>query len=451
MKESKNSRRIFIGQASLTGLGTIFMTSIGCKDFRNDKKLSDANISNESIKYIGRKTLQEIFELEKSALFNRFIPNMESMVVDHDLGGFMCSVDIKNRKILSTNKSSWYEGRGIWTYSFLYNNFESSPKFLEIATKSKDFILKHRPENDNFWPSTYNREGEPLVDSGNIYGNLFIAEGLAEYAKASNDEKYFAIAKDIILSALKRYDKADYRYNIGYGPAGAKEIPAPRVLGHWMVFLRSATQILRHVADSDIQHLADRCIEAIMKYHLNSSSELLNEGLGHDFTQADIQWEQFAYLGHGIETLWMVMDEAVRRKDAGLFNEAGKSFKRHVMVATDALEGGFFRSLEHIDNHIFKTDKVLWLQEEVLVGALILMEHTDDDWAWTCFENTYEYIQDKFLHPEDAFITASGDRKMIRYQTNRAEHYHHPRRLMLNMLALERLIKTNGKPSGLFN
>jgi hypothetical protein len=33
---------------------------------------------------------------------------------------------------------------------------------------------------------------------------------------------------------------------------------------------------------------------------------------------------------------------------------------------------------------------------------------------------------------------------------SRVEHFHHPRHLMLNMLALDRMIKRGGRPSGIF-
>jgi hypothetical protein len=39
---------------------------------------------------------------------------------------------------------------------------------------------------------------------------------------------------------------------------------------------------------------------------------------------------------------------------------------------------------------------------------------------------------------------------MNEYAKNRAEHYHHPRHLMLNLLSLKRMIKRDGKTSGLF-
>ena len=438
MKHSSTSRRGFIKQNSISGLGILLMGKLGVPGILENNE-SKIEVSDDQQK-IGEWSLDQLREQYKNELFKRFLPNMDKLAIDHEYGGFMCDVDIENRKLLSTHKSAWYEGRGMWTYSFLYNNFGKDPHYLEIAKKSKDFILKNQPSDNQFWVSSYTREGQPASGPGDIYCNLFIAEGLCEYSKATGEKKYLELAKQIMLSALDRYDQPDYKYAITYGPSGAPDITGPRVLGHWMVFLRGATQFLRIDMDRDIEKIADRSVEAIMHHHLNKEYGLLNEGLNHDFSLPQNAWSQFAYLGHGCETLWMVMDEALRRKDSALFQQAAKVFKRHVSVATDALDGGFFRALDHVDEFRFKTDKVLWLQEEILTGSLILIEHEGDEWAYEQFAKTYDYIQKKFMHPEFAFVVESGNRDMNIFQKRRAEHYHHPRQLMLNLMAIERLL-----------
>lgn len=376
-----------------------------------------------------------------TALFNRFLPNMEQFVVDHTYGGFMCDVKIDTGQLRSAIKVAWYEGRGIWLYSFLYNNFKKDPRYLEIARRSIDFIWKQRPKGSDFWPERFSREGIPDTKPGDIYGNLFIAEGLIEFSKAAGDLHYRAMAKEIILAALAAYDHPDYRYAIRFAPQNLGEVPAPRVLGHWMILLHLATQFLEEANDSEMEQIADRSIHAIMQHHLHPHYGLLNECLHHDFSRPDSGWGEFVCLGHACETLWMVMSEALRRGDNALFQSAGAAFKRHVAVATDPVEGGYFTTLDHVSDYIFQTDKVLWCQEEVLNGALLMAEFADDQWAYDCFLQCHSYIQEKFFHPEYAFVVENGNRNMRHYLKERAEHYHHPRRLMLSLLAFERILQ----------
>lgn len=426
----------------LAGLGSISVNAFG----------SEQHAASESTYNLDSKGLElnKLHEFYHAEIFNRFIPNMDKYVIDHQLGGFMTSIDITNGKQANSNKTAWFEGRGMWTYSFLYNNLEKNPKYLEVARKSKDFILKHLPKDDKFFTSSYSSDGMPLSGPGDIYSSLFVAEGLAEYAKASGDKQYFTIAKKIILSCLNRYDSPDYDYYVAYLNPGATKIPGPRVLGHWMVFLRAATQILENGPDADMEELADRCLDACLNHHLNPQYQLFNEVLNHDFSRPDNSYKDFSYTGHGIEMCWMLHFEAARRKDKKLFDRITEIFKRHVTVAHDDVYGGYFRALDHVDNNIWKVDKVLWLQEEVLIGSMFIAEHTGEEWAKELFNETLEYVRKSFAKPGNLFWASAGDRFMKDYAKMRAEHYHHPRHLMLNLLALKRMIKRNGKPSGLF-
>jgi len=369
-------------------------------------------------------------------LFDRYLPAIEEHVFDHEYGGFMCSVDIRTGERLAEVKRTWFEGRGMWAYAFLYNNLEADPRYLEFARKSKDFVLRHLPEDDQFFVLSYNRQGEPVSrEPADIYGDLFVAEGLAEYSKASGEEEYYELAKRLVRKCLNRYDEPVYQFRDQ--PAGR------RFLGHWMVFLIGSTHMLMIKEDPEIKAIADRSIDAILNDHMNSNYRLLNEYLAHDMSLPE-EVEQFAYLGHAIETLWMVMYEAVRRGDRTLLERAASHFRRHVTVAEDVVYGGYFRSLDHVDNHEWTVDKVLWLQEEVLIGSLLMVEHLNDEWAAEVFRKTNDYVLETYARPGYKFWIPNGDRTLTEYNSSRAENYHHPRHLMLNLLSVERMLERGG-------
>lgn len=399
--------------------------------------------------YISELNLKQLRERYREALFGKFLSNMDALVIDHELGGFMCAVDLVSRKLTSTNKLAWFEGRGIWTYAFLYNNFEKNPRYLEIARKSKDFILKLLPQDGSFYSATFSKEGKPLsAGEGDIYGNLFVAEGLAEYAKASGEAQYFDKAKQIVVQAVARYDRPDFQYDY----VAEKKVKGPRILGHWMILLSVATQMLKQREDPELDALAGRCVEAIMKHHLNPEYKLLNEALAHDLSPLpDAVASQYGDIGHGCETLAFVMNYAVFRQDADLYHRASEAFRRHVTVARDDVYGGHFHVLNDVAANTWTLNKVRWLEEEILIGAMIIIEHTGDHWAVNCYAETEAYIREKFVRPEYAFVIDRGDRKLEEHTTVRAEHYHHPRQLMTGIMAIDRILANGGKPSGLFD
>ncbi|MFH1742047.1 MAG: AGE family epimerase/isomerase [bacterium] len=442
-----------------TSLGsTACLTAASCCPLLNETEIaaSSKNVSRSTPKVFSNQTLRELKAQYHSDLFDDFLPFMERHVIDHELGGFMCNTD-RNGVNFSQSKSSWFEGRGIWVYSFLYNNLAPEEEYLEVAHKSIDFILKTKPaEPDGLWPRAISRDGKPESPSApQVYGDLFIAEGLAEYAKASDRMEYWDLAKQIVLKCVKIYDRTDYDPAIGrtYLGPDARLFPGARIQGVWMVLIRVATQMLRTKTDADLEQLAGRCVDAIMNYQYNPEFGLNNELINHDLSRPDNEYAQLVYTGHALETLWMVMDEAVRTRNKALFEETAERFRRHFEVAWDDVYGGVFRNLQHVDNNIWEVDKVLWAQEEVLIGALMIVEHSGLDWASGIFWKMYDYVMEHYplkKHGYPLWNLAADRKATFEEQTTRVGNYHHPRHLMLNLLSLERMIERKGRTSGIF-
>ena len=193
-------RRAFLGASVGTAAA---ITGGGCCQNKTVETTPPALSVFDSEGKLGGKTLEEILEDYRYYIFDDYIPFHDKWVVDHEYGGFTLSTGWKG-ETRSYNKSAWYEGRGTWTYSFLYNNVDKNPQHLKAARGSVDFILKHKPEGDTMWPSSYSREGKATgAPDKLIYGDAFIANALAEFSKAANDEKYWNIAKETLMKILR--------------------------------------------------------------------------------------------------------------------------------------------------------------------------------------------------------------------------------------------------------
>lgn len=215
-----------------------------------------------------------------------------------------------------------------------------------------------------------------------------------------------------------------------------------------MVTIRVLSQLLEQVADPKLEARARQAVDAVVNRFWNPEYQLNNEALTHTYERPNDENEDFIYLGHTIETLWMILPEAMRLKDRSLFDLATERFARHVEVAWDPVYSGVFRVLHIHGSYTF--DKVLWAQEEVLIGMMILMEHTDLRWPASWFDRMFHYGQEKYplkqyVHP---LWILNADRKVtFEPHTFRKGNHHHPRHLMLNLLALERMTEREGKVS----
>jgi mannose/cellobiose epimerase-like protein (N-acyl-D-glucosamine 2-epimerase family) len=390
------------------------------------------------------KPLAEIIAQYRSYLFDDFLPFVEKYVVDREYGGFICHTDLKGNNI-STEKNTWYQGRGLWSISFLYNKLAKKPEYLEIAGRTADFILQTRPEGDSFWPANFSRQGKPVAPPApNFYGDLFIALGLQEYAKASGREQYWDLAREIMMKGLRVYDRPDYFPEAARGYVETLPlIPGARIGGHWFMLLNLATLMLEAKPDAELEAIADRAIDAVMNSHYNPEFDLINEVINHDLSRPDNDIAQLVHTGHNTETLWMTMAEAVRRKDTGLFERAAAYFKRNLEVAWDDVYGGVFTSLNHVDRFEWLTRKANWAQAETIIGLLLIIEQTGAEWAKTWFDRVFTYFSEKYPLKKYGYPLwiDYADRKVtfVEKDYSRTEILHHPRHLMMAILILERM------------
>lgn len=385
-------------------------------------------------------------------IFTDYLPFIEKFVIDREYGGFHCSVR-PNGELVSGSKRAWFEGRGTWVFSFLYNNIAKEQKYLDVAARSIELIQRSKPKDPNeFWPKVLNRDGSP--DGGpdtEVYGDMFIAEGLAEFSQASGESKYWDEAREIVLKCVRLYDRPDYHPTIGqtYLSPGARDFPGARIEGVWMVLIRTCSQMLARHPDPELLAIVDRSIDALLNHHFNPRFQLLNELMNHDLSRPGNEYEQLVYAGHAIETLWMILYEARRRNDIKMFDRTATMFRRHCDVAKDRVYGGLFRNLTNVDQNAWTLDKTLFPQQEALIGSLCLIEETGDSWAVEFYIELDRYVRAKFpmrsLH--SPLWQVAGNRQVdLTPDMTRAENYHQPRFLMLNLLATERLIARKGKP-----
>lgn len=440
-------RRNFFGAAAAASALT---AGAGC----SGEQQKTSSVADSGGMKLAGKTLEELREEHRYWLIDDYLPFESAHVFDHEYGGFMCNTD-RDGTNLTQNKRTWYEGRGIWVHSHYYNTVEKDPKHLEMAKKTVESIMKQNPTGPELMPVGYTREGKPLRNEPDpiFYGDMFVANGFQEYSLASGDEKYWDMAKQIVLKCLDIYDNRP-----GYGnlaPVPDKNIPGierPRILGHWFMLLRTTTQMLEKRPDPELEAINNRAVDAIMKYHYNPAYDLINEYINHDMTHNDGDHGQSS-IGHAPETLWMVMFEALRRKDRALFDLAAERFHRHIEVLWDDVYGGLLGGLSNVDRNEWTTAKYLWLQEEGLIGTMCVIEHTGAEWAKEWFSRLYTYVTDKYPLKQYGYPIwiLYADRKVTFVEhTTRVGNFHHPRQLMTNMKALDRIISRGGKPSGVF-
>lgn len=400
-------------------------------------------------------SLPELRRRYHSELFDDYLPFWDRYGIDHQNGGFMCALD-HDGTLVNDTKFHWFQGRGIWVYSFLYNHFDKNPHYLEIARKTKDFMLAHFPQKDGTWAELVSRDGKMLKPfSGDLFGMFFAAEGLQEYAYAAGDEEARAAALRLMKQLFaKLHDPAV--------PDPETGLMGMRSQGVWMVVVRTATQMLRRWPDSDLAAMADHSVDAVVYKHYNPEFGLDTETLTLDFERPK-DLANITVCGHSVETLWMIMDEALRRQDQALYDLCADRLRHHLDVCWDYVFGGLADSINvnqgayqwPVDTPVgtnyqfrevgeYKWNKTSWSFDEVLISTMSVIEHQSTEWAMRYFQLAHDTFNKKMsLKSRGLPLFMGFTERQMEFQPHvtRQENYHHARQLMLNLLALDRMIK----------
>jgi len=445
------NRRSFFNRSA--GTAAFAVLAEGCTAGNNNK--TGTSTSTNALGTLAGMSVTELREKYRADLFGEYLPFLEQHVIDHEFGGFMCNTSPDGTQI-STDKRAGYEGRGMWVYSFLYNNLAHEQKYLDVASGSAKLLLKNKPDGDAMWPGAFDRRGNPARPPGtSVNADLYIAEGFAQYAKATGDSAYYDLAKDITMKCLRVYDRPGYALHVvrRYPGLDVSEITGIRIMDDWMLFLRAATHLLDSKQDTDLENLAARCAGTIMNKYYNPAFGLTTEMVNYDHSHLENDLGQFINFGNGFQALWHTMDEALRIKDKALFDNAAVRLKRHIEVAWDDVYGGVFNVLEHVDENRWRLGKTHYAQAETLIGLLMVIEHTGARWASDLFTQVYKYVGEKFPQKPYGYplwILGSDRKVSFRKDASRIGNFHQPRHLMLNLTSLDRILEREGKTSGIF-
>jgi len=395
-------------------------------------------------------TLVRLRDDYRDRLFNRWLPFWDKGGFDRQYGGVMCELN-DDGSVANNEKFIWYQGRSIWIYSFLYNRFGRDPKWLAMARQTHDFLLRHMYAGEGRWFEKVRRDGTLLEGVGEtVYGWLFAAAGLGEYFLAAGDTKDLDLVKQSIRASLKAYDNPGYtdEHTILYTDLDLSS-RGLRSQGHSMVIISALTRLLEQHPDDELEVLQRAHVDRIVNKFWNPEYGIQNEYLRHDYSRHPVAAAHM-FSGHSVETLWMIMAEALRRKDQRLFDTAKARVRRILEMCWDHIFGGFGDGNFNVFGHAkappgpdFRV-KTMWAHCEAMVACLMILEHTGEPWAAEWYGRLREYTLKTMPVPGHGVWRQAVDRlgkdvKRVGVSTKRKDNFHQARYMMLDLLALERM------------
>ena len=276
-------------------------------------------------------------EQYKSELLENVVPFWLSKSQDKEFGGYFTCLDRKGN-VYDTDKFIWLQGREVWLFSMLYNKVEKRKEWLDCAIQGAEFLKKHGHDGNYNWYFSLTREGKPLIMPYNIFSYTFAAMAFGQLSLATGNKEYAEIAKKTFEIIMSKKDNPKGKWN--------KAHPMTRQLKGFSLpmILCNLTLEIEHLLDKDtVDVIMNQCIHEVMDVFLRPElGGIIVENLNLDGTLSDSFEGRTINPGHGIESMWFIMDLGIRLNRKDLITKAAKTTITLIEYGWDKKYGGIF-------------------------------------------------------------------------------------------------------------
>ena len=255
-------------------------------------------------------------KIYRENLLNDVVPFWMKNSLDEKFGGFFTCLDT-NGKVYDTDKFIWLQCRQVWCFSMLYNRVEKKQEWLDIAIHGAEFLIKNGRDAEGNWYFSLNQKGVPLTQPFNIFSDCFASMAFGQLFQATNKKEYGDIAVTTFHNILRRQKDPKGKYS--------KAFPDTRPLKSFALPMILCNLVL------EIEHLLDPAlvestiangIKAVMTDFYQPESGLILENISVDGSFSDSFEGRLLNPGHGLESMWFMMDLAKRVNDKILLQKA---------------------------------------------------------------------------------------------------------------------------------
>jgi len=347
----------------------------------------------------GRSALAEQY---RQALLSDVIPFWLRNGWDREQGGYFTALD-RDGTVIDTDKSIWFQGRGVWTFATLYNTVEKNPEWLDAARSGVEFLRRHGGGPGGKLYFTVTRDGRPLRMRRYVYSEAFAAIGNAAYARASGDAR----AADDAVSFFAAY--LSHSFDAGRMPPKVDALTRPMMsIGPLMIGIATAQELRVNLGDvvakgQTCTAWIDWAIERIERLFVKPEYEAVMEVVGPSGEIIDHFDGRQLNPGHALEAAWFIMHEGKLRSDRRLIRLGLTILDWMWKRGWDEEFGGifYFRDLRGLPVQEYWHDmKFWWPHCEAVIATLLAWTLTGDEKYARWHRQVHDWSFAHFPDPE---------------------------------------------------
>lgn len=332
-----------------------------------------------------------------AALRDAVIPFWQKYSIDHAHGGYFSCLD-RDGTVYDSDKFIWLQARQVWTFSMLFNRLEQRQQWLDIARHGIDFLRKHGRDAEGNWYFALDQQGHALVQPYNIFSDCFAAMAFSEFARASGDEACRNMALQTYKNILTRQDHPKGKYS--------KIVPGTRPLRSFalpMILANLTTEMSWLLKGGDEQANTESLVNDIMNTFLDKEQGIIYEHVALDGSHPDCFDGRLINPGHGLESMWFMMEIAQKHGDHKTIEQAVDAALSILQFGWDEKHGGIFYFLDAKNKppqQLEWDQKLWWVHVEALIAMLMGYALTGREACWQWFEKLHDYTWSHFPDPQ---------------------------------------------------
>lgn len=332
----------------------------------------------------------------RDALLDDVIPFWMKNSADRESGGYFTCLD-RDGKVFETDKFVWLQCRQVWCFAMLYNQVEARPEWLDMALSGAAFLQKHGRDSHGSWYFSLDRYGNPLMQPHSIFSDCFATMAFGQLYKATGNGEFRTIAIETFHRILQRQENPKGIYS--------KAVPGARPLESFalpMILCNLVLEIESLLEPALVEQVIGAGIDTVMNKFYRPELGVILENISPDGSFSDSFEGRLINPGHGLESMWFIMDLAQRTGDQGLAQRAVDIAIQLIEYGWDTKHGGIFYFMDvkgHPPQQLEWDQKLWWVHMETLITLLKGYLHTGDERCAQWFERMHEYTWSHFPDP----------------------------------------------------
>jgi N-acylglucosamine 2-epimerase len=376
-------------------------------------------------------------------LDNSVVPFWLRHSLDREYGGYFSCLD-QHGAVYDDRKYVWLQGRAVWTFSKLYNDYDRDPSYLEAARLGYDFLRRFAVDARGQTYFSLTRDGSGFSYQRKPFGIAFHTIALIEYAKAAGDESLIRVAEDMFSKVLRYIAQPSM---LGR-PACPGQIPSTS-LPEQLVAVTIALQLARLRPGGSYDELVRSITETVEQHYSEEHSVFLDNAFIEGYS---VEWPECRLLnpGHAIEMSWQLMEAATLLGDSRVEALALAALEGSLRLGWDSEYGGLYYFVDVAGAPTLLIEaamKLWWTHAEAIVALVMAYARTGSaqwlQWLRDIDQYTYSHFVDREGGELFGYLDRTGGIVNKCKGGNYKGFYHVPRALLLSILCYEQLLMSN--------